>query len=154
MKELNNSNYIDVNADSPALQTHLSIMQGVIQRMASNSASSKTWCITIVSAILVAVVDKKNNADYVLIALLPAIIFCLLDSYYLALEKGFRNSYNDFIHKFYSKSLTIRDFYSVNIVGNFGKLLYESFISFSIWGFYIPLMFLIAITREIILKYK
>ncbi|MGA8896232.1 MAG: hypothetical protein WB539_13100 [Planktothrix agardhii] len=80
MKELNNSNYVDVNADSPALQTHLSIMQGVIQRMASNSASSKTWCITIVSAILVAVVDKKNNADYVLIALLPAIIFCLLDS--------------------------------------------------------------------------
>lgn len=32
MEELNNSNYVDINADSPALQTHLSIMQGVIQR--------------------------------------------------------------------------------------------------------------------------
>jgi len=38
--------------NSQAVQSHLSIIQSVIQRMASNSTSSKAWCITLVSAIL------------------------------------------------------------------------------------------------------
>lgn len=44
--------------NSQAIQTHLEITQSVIQRMAVNSASCKTWCITLVSAILVIVADK------------------------------------------------------------------------------------------------
>ncbi len=34
--------------DSPAVQTHLSLIQAVIARMAGNSRSCKTWCITLV----------------------------------------------------------------------------------------------------------
>ena len=37
---------------SSAVQTHLTIVQGVIQRMAENSRSCKLWCITLVSAVL------------------------------------------------------------------------------------------------------
>ncbi len=39
-----------VNFESGAVQSYLGILQGVINRMASNSAGCKTWCITLVSA--------------------------------------------------------------------------------------------------------
>ena len=49
-----------------AVQAHLGIVQSVIQRMSANSASCKTWCITLVSAILV-VVANKDEPQYALI---------------------------------------------------------------------------------------
>jgi len=60
--------------ESPSVQAHLGILQGVIERMASNSTSSKSWCITIVSAILVVVADK-NKPDYAFLALNSNISF-------------------------------------------------------------------------------
>ena len=51
---------LSLDETSPSVQAHLGIIQGVIQRMATNSAACKTWCITIVSAILVVVADKQN----------------------------------------------------------------------------------------------
>ena len=41
------------NGDMSSVQAHLTIMQGVIQRMAENSRSCKVWCVTLVSATLV-----------------------------------------------------------------------------------------------------
>ena len=76
--------------NSEAVQSHLSILQSVIQRMASNSSSSKAWCITLVSAVLVIVADK-GKPDYAYISFIPILLFLFLDAYYLALEKGFRN---------------------------------------------------------------
>ncbi|MGB2959578.1 MAG: hypothetical protein WBD30_11890, partial [Bacteroidota bacterium] len=72
-----------------AIQAHLQIAQSVIQRMASNSSSCKAWCITLVSAILV-IVAGKTDSQYALIAVIPTILFLVLDTYYLALENGFR----------------------------------------------------------------
>lgn len=87
-----------LNENSPSVQTHLGILQGVIERMAGNSTSAKAWCITLVSAILVVVADK-NKPQYTLIAIIPTILFGALDIYYLALEKGFRNTYNEFVKR-------------------------------------------------------
>ena len=42
-----------LNEDPSAIQSHLTIMQGVIQRMAENSRSCKVWCVTLVAATLV-----------------------------------------------------------------------------------------------------
>ncbi len=88
-------------ADSAAVQAHLNIAQSVIQRMAANSAACKTWCITLVSAILVIVADK-GKPHYALIGVIPTILFLVLDSYYLALEKMLRHSYNNFIEKLHT----------------------------------------------------
>ncbi|MGN2393596.1 hypothetical protein ACTFO6_19145, partial [Pelomicrobium sp. G1] len=76
------------------MQAHPSIAQAVIQRMASNSASCKAWCITLVAAILVIVADK-GKPKYALIAVIPTVLFLVLDAYYLALERCFRVSYNE-----------------------------------------------------------
>jgi len=139
---------LSIDGESPSIQTHLGILQNVIQRMASNSSSSKAWCVTLVSAVLVIVADK-GKPDYAFIAMLPTFVFAALDAYYLALEKAFRNSYNDFITKLHSKTLTKTDLYSVAPKGNLSHLQWQSIRSFSVWGFYGALAVLIVITKVI-----
>jgi hypothetical protein len=139
---------LNIDSESPSIQTHLGILQNVIQRMASNSSACKTWCVTLVSAVLVIVADK-GKPDYAWIAMLPIIVFAALDAYYLALEKAFRNSYNDFISKLHNKLLTEGDLYSVIPKGNMSFLQWESVKSFSVWGFYISLAVLTVITKAV-----
>lgn len=139
-------NFLDIDPEAASIQTHLSIIQNVIQRMATNSSSCKAWCITLVSAILVIVADQ-DKPSYAWIALLPTLLFAALDTYYLALEKGFRNAYDKFIYKLHRHELTETDLYSIRPVGSISKHQIEAFKSFSIWGFYIALAVLIALTR-------
>lgn len=139
---------LNIDGESASIQTHLGILQNVIQRMATNSSSCKAWCVTLVSAVLVIVADK-GKPEYAWIAMLPTIVFAALDAYYLALEKAFRNSYNEFISKLHSQSLTESDLYSVVPKGNMSRLQWESVKSFSVWGFYISLAVLIVITKAI-----
>ncbi|HBE69152.1 MAG TPA: hypothetical protein DDW52_13460 [Planctomycetaceae bacterium] len=72
---------------------HLKMIQDVISRLASNSALMKGWAITLVSASFILAARKVDGA-LVLISLLPALAFWLLDSYYLMLEQRFRNLYS------------------------------------------------------------
>lgn len=90
--------------NSQAVQSHLTILQAVMERMATNSSSSKAWCITLVSAILVVVADK-GKPQYAWLALIPTMLFFVLDACYLGLERGFRNAYNNFIQKLHEQAL-------------------------------------------------
>ncbi|ENM8347193.1 hypothetical protein VCSRO209_3433 [Vibrio cholerae] len=139
---------ISVTEESPSVQAHLAMLQNVIQRMASNSSSCKSWCITLVSAVLVIVADK-GKPDYAWIALLPTVIFACLDAYYLALEKGFRETYNKFVEKLHSMSLVSSDLYAIKPQEQMSKHQIDAMRSISVWGFYIPLVFMIYITKII-----
>lgn len=141
---------LGVSPESASIQTHLGIIQNVIQRMSANSSSCKAWCVSLVAAVLVIVADK-GKPEYAWIALLPTLVFASLDAYYLAMEKAFRNSYNQFVSRVHRNELTEEDLFSVNPVGNMSKLQIESYKSFSIWGFYISLIALIAITKRVAL---
>lgn len=145
MEEKNNT---DIN--SQAVQSHLSITQAVIQRMATNSSSCKAWCITVVSAILVIVADK-GKSQYALLAIIPNILFLVLDAYYLSLEKMFRNSYNDFIKKLHDNEITSYDLFAVVPKGSLFNTFLKSILSFSIWPFYLTLLIMILLAKEIIL---
>lgn len=136
--------------NSQAVQKHLDITQSVIQRMASNSSSCKTWCITLVSAILVLVADK-GKPDYAFIAAIPAILFLALDTYYLALERGFRASYNSFINKLHSCKVDASDLYVVSPRGNLLIAFLRSLASFSIWPFYVTLLGMILLAKTIVI---
>ena len=139
-----------LNEASPSVQVHLGIFQNIIERMATNSTSAKPWCITIVSAIIVVIADK-NKPNYALIALIPTFLFVALDAYYLAMEKGFRNAYNQFVKKIHDGNLTTEDLFSVRPVGKMSQLQLEALKSFSVWGFYSVLALLILIARGFIL---
>lgn len=136
--------------NSQAVQAHLTISQSVIQRMASNSASCKAWCITLVSAILVIVADK-GNPQYALLAIIPTILFLVLDAYYLALERLFRKSYNVFIEKLHKQEISASDLYAVTPTGNILKTFLSALLSFSIWPFYITLLVMIWIVKEVLI---
>jgi len=71
---------------------HLEFIQAVINRMAVNSFLIKGWSITLVSALFL-LEAKDANTKYIIIAYIPAIIFWVLDSYYLSQERLFRALY-------------------------------------------------------------
>lgn len=137
--------------ESPSVQTHLEILQRVIDRMAANSTSSKAWCIAVTSAVLV-IVAEKGKANFALLALLPTILFLGLDAYYLGLEKGFRNSYKSFVKKVHDETLTPEDLYTVSPEGNESALQFDALKSFSVWGFYVVLGLLVILARIIVLS--
>ena len=137
---------MSINHESDAVQTHLTIMQGVIQRMAENSRSCKVWCVTLVAAILV-LVARTGNAEHVLIALAPTLLFYVLDACYLSLERGFRNSYDAFVGKVHRGQVSTSDLYTVAATGSKVKrLLWALFRSFSVLPFYstVGVMILLA----------
>jgi SLOG cluster3 family len=73
-------------------------LQAIISRMADNSFKLKGWCLTLVSALLGLALKTDSGAaptsQIAFFALLPTVVFWLLDAYYLALERGFRDVYN------------------------------------------------------------
>ena len=101
-----------VEIDSPSVQSYVSILQSVINRMAANSAGCKTWCVALVSAIVVVGADKEKPG-YVAIAVGPLALFLFLDSYYLGLETRFRERYNEFIQKLHSGTAGVEDLFIV-----------------------------------------
>ena len=81
---------------TPDQGKHLDYIQAVINRMAHNSFLIKGWTISIVSAIL-AITVKEKNGCYCFIGLFPVINFWLLDSYYLLLERRYRELYKNVV---------------------------------------------------------
>ena len=100
---MNNSKRLEV-FESSAVQSHISMLQGLINRMAGNSANCKNWTITLVAAMLVLLVDKKMQLPNAWLCLIPVGLFYLLDCYYLGLERIVIKSQKDFLNKF-SKNL-------------------------------------------------
>lgn len=77
-------------------ETHLGYIQTTISRMGQNAFQAKTWCITIITALLIFYLEKASEtskAVTIYIALGVVVLFCLLDTYYLYLERGYRKLY-------------------------------------------------------------
>ena len=79
-------------ADSPATTAHIALLQGIITRLANNSASSKTWCLTLVAALL-SLAGAAHAPQIVHATLVPILIFGFVDVMYLATEVAYRNLY-------------------------------------------------------------
>lgn len=72
---------------------HLEFIQGVITRMNTNSFLVKGWLITIVSAILVFVVNKEASSNVCLVFLPSIVCFWTLDGFFFATERNYRELY-------------------------------------------------------------
>lgn len=71
---------------------HLKMIEDIITRMANNSFLIKGWTVTLIAALLV-FADTKNNIYFIWIAIIPIIVFWYLDSFYLQLERKYRQLY-------------------------------------------------------------
>lgn len=76
--------------------SHLTLIQNIITRMASNSFFLKGWAVTLVSAIL-ALASQNSNHRLVLIAYVPLIAFWLLNGFFLKQERMYRKLYEEVI---------------------------------------------------------
>jgi len=83
----------DLGTTSEDKRKHLEFIQGVINRMASNSFLFKGWSITIIAAIS-AFATKDANPMLMVVPIVSTILFWSVDAFYLLLERNFRNVYN------------------------------------------------------------
>ena len=129
-----------------SVQAHLGILQRIIQRMSANSASCKTWCITLVSAVLL-VASGKGKPEYGWIAIIPSVLFLSLNCFYLAHERDFRDSYKRFVCKLHREQLELKDLYLICTSNGIARRSFFALWSFSIWPFYGMLIGMIFIIQ-------
>lgn len=85
------------NFERPEVQHNISYLEGVINRMAANSANCKNWLLAIIAACAAIQPTAVAFKGKILWTLVPVVIFCLLDSYYLGLEQYFRDKMSAFV---------------------------------------------------------
>ncbi|KSB88944.1 hypothetical protein AS593_21415 [Caulobacter vibrioides] len=114
---------------------HLTMIQGIIGRMAGYSASVKTFTLTIAAALIAVAIDKDQPVLFHAGAAI-VFVFALLDAYYLAVEKCFRDLYGEVAGRDWSVAL---DLGIRQRPASLSAVLRAS-TSASIWGFYLLLL--------------
>ncbi len=76
-----------------AKQKHLEFIQGVVNRLATDSFRMKGWAVILVSALLVLLVTESRT-DLAAIGFVPVLVFWGLDGYFLWQERLFRDLYD------------------------------------------------------------
>ncbi|MFJ8257193.1 hypothetical protein ACIQ4Z_07860 [Peribacillus asahii] len=73
--------------------SHLEMIQNIITRMNSNSFLLKGWTVTIFVGLFAFANVTEMDSRFIIIALIPTVIFMFLDSYFLRQERLFRHLY-------------------------------------------------------------
>ena len=71
---------------------HLDFIQGVVNRLSTNSFLLKGWSVVLVSA-LFALSANNSKAEFIFLAYIPAFTFWGLDGYFLSQERKYRMLY-------------------------------------------------------------
>lgn len=128
---------------------HLEMIQAIINRMAHNSFMIKGWSITLVIAMFVFIGNKIEYA-FIPLLLFPILLFSGLDSYYLMLEKRYRELHNLTAQKLENEIdfqlLITKECKNKNT--SFGK----SLASPSIWMFYGSIIVVAIVVIILVLK--
>jgi hypothetical protein len=145
---MDNNNKLEVLENS-AVQAHISMLQGIINRMAGNSANCKNWTVTLVAAMLVLLVDKNMQIQNAWICLIPTGLFFFLDCYYLALERMCIAAQNKFLDNI-EKNCYVNDLYKIDKISGFRpqfRYIIKGIFSFSTIPFYLIVVFVVLFVR-------
>src|ERR1700676_1584858 len=121
-------------ADNPAVIAHVNLLQGIVSRLAANSASSKTWCLTLVAA-LVSLTGATHSPGIVTFSLVPIVIFGFMDMMYLAQEKAYRALHARIVKKIRDGSYALGDAYEAKAPTGWNHI-GSSLVSWSIFPVY------------------
>lgn len=138
---------------NPAVQAHIAMLQGIINRMAGNSANCKNWTITLVAAMLVLLVDKEMQLPNAWLCLIPVGLFYLLDCYYLGLERMTIGIQKNFLDKLAKDEEYVGQLYKVGALGDLYAQLcntIKAMYSFSTMPFYLVVAFVVLFFGKII----
>jgi hypothetical protein len=119
---------------------HLEMIQAVVTRMSGYSATLKNYCITLVIAVIGFAFTMKQ-ANLIALATLAIVTFAYLDARYLQLERSYRSLFND---------VRLQDWNARPLFDLRPSLLdkhpyWEAFLSWSIVGFYAPVLVVVFI---------
>jgi hypothetical protein len=132
---------------------HLKMIQNIIGRMAGNSFLTKSWCVTLVSAIIV-LGAKETDKRFVLIAFLPVIMFWILDGYFLFQERLFRKLYDSVRGKEKDEEVDFSmDTSLINIKENKKISWLNAMFSKTIVTFYSTMLVTIILTLLLVFRY-
>jgi hypothetical protein len=124
-------------AESPAAIAHLNMLQAVVTRLAGDSAQCKTWCVAIVSA-LFGLAGATKSGRIAAAAIIPILVFGLVDAGYLANEKAYRDLYNAMALKIRSGNYLLVDFADLGAPASAGHYI-AALLSWSVWPVYVGL---------------
>lgn len=127
---------------------YISLLQENINRMAANSANCKTWLVTLVTAIIALQLTSNELRSVLWIALGLIVLFYILDSYYLGIERKFINIEKNYVKavKYNEQDELMKNLYSFNIKAVKDKYATtrSALLSLSTWPFY-SVLFLIVL---------
>jgi hypothetical protein len=125
-------------ADNPAVMAHINLLQGIINRLANNSASCKTWCLTLVAALL-SLAGSTHIAGIVTVALVPVVVFGFMDTMYLAQERAYRDLYARTVGAIRDRSYKLSNVFDAGAPLTFPRFCY-ALASWSIFPVYLSLI--------------
>jgi len=70
------------------------MIQHVIDRMANNLFLLRGWSVTLITALLALMAANNSSLRFIAIAVIPILIFWLMDGYFLAQERQYRALYD------------------------------------------------------------
>jgi hypothetical protein len=111
----------------------LEILQSIINRMAGYGSAHKNYCITLTTAICGAAVTLQRPA-LALLSLIPIMVFWLLDTQYLRVERRFRKLFKAVAQEGWETTPT----FDFNPNGVSGVSFWSCAISWSVLVFYLP----------------
>jgi Gpi18-like mannosyltransferase len=126
-----------------ALQHQLSTLQDIIKRMAENGRNCKTWCLSIVAALL-AFASKENSVIIITLVILPIFPLAFLDAYYLHLETIYINQYKCLVKDFKNNLIKEENVYTYIGITELKTSIFFQFRSKSIWPFYSIILLIVA----------
>lgn len=99
---------------SQAVLEYVRMLQNIISRMADNSAKCKTWCVSLLSALIVLSLSDRIIADgynekILWLCIGITLMFFFLDSFYLSTERQIRIKYSNFIEKLNNQSEDVEE---------------------------------------------
>jgi len=99
---------ISLSTNGPLVVSHLTLLQGVVNRLSTSSASCKTWCLTLVGS-MVSVAGMTRTPAIVTGALVPIFIFGFADTMYLSQERAYRDLYASIVKKIHDGDYALGD---------------------------------------------
>ncbi|MBO9197023.1 hypothetical protein J5277_23190 [Rhizobium sp. 16-449-1b] len=118
---------------SDARIKHLELIQSVINRLVDSNGSHKNYCITLVTAVC-GLAASLHRPIVALLALVPVIIFAILDAQYLRLERRYRLLYEEVRCEPAEQQVDFR----LSIAGIGAVSFLDALCSWSISVFYLP----------------
>lgn len=137
---------MDTMFEKESVRHYISLLQENINRMASNCTNCKTWLITIVSAFFALQLANDDIKGFLWIALIPTILFLMLDAYYLGQEKRFRDIEAVFVRKIKSGGDVMPELYTFRQNGEHTcRYFWKGFLSPSTWVMYATVAIIIML---------